>query len=384
MEQQTMKKFLIILLAIVIVGSTGGFLYMKSQENGNEFDFRTAEVERSDISDAVIATGKIEPKARVEIKSKIGGIVTKFHVEEGDRVTAGQILAEIIPGSTPIELVRTRNEVKNAAYTRDNARKLYDRASKLLKEKMMSEQDFYTIKTQFETANTQFYSAMAQLKVLESGSEASGIESELNLSADDIERIEREASEALYSMRLISPIGGIVLSRDTDEGTTVTPISSAQGGTVVMVLADVGHVLFKGDVDEADIGKVQVNTPVRIHVEAYLEKTFEGTLYKISPLGREKNNVVNFEVEAEVLDPDKLLRVGMSADAEIVLKENLNALVIPEGTINYDENETYVYLFDSLAVDGKKRVDIEVGISDGIITEVLSGLTEGQEVIFKN
>jgi len=377
-----MKKFIFLLFVVVVI-IAGYFIYRQMSDSGNSFDFRTAAVERSDISQTVIATGKIEPKARIEIKSKIGGIVTRFFVEEGDQVKTGQILAEIIPGSTPIELVRARDEVKNAAFTRENAKKLYERANRLLEQRLISEQDYYDIKTTYETSNSRFYSAMAQLQVLERGSNASDITEEIQLTEQDKKEIAREAEEALHSMSLVSPIDGIVLSRDTDEGTTVTPISSAQGGTVIMVLADVRRVLFKGDVDEADIGKVKEDTPVRIHVEAYLDKTFDGRLYKISPLGREKNNVVNFEVEAEVEDPEKLLRVGMSADAEIVLRENFNVLVIPEGTVNYDEDQTYVFVVDSLSTDGKKRIDITVGISDGIITEVLSGIEEGQDVIFK-
>jgi len=378
-----MKKLVISIVIVIILTAGGMYGYKKFTGGNGSFDFRTAAVERSDISQTVVATGKIEPLSRVDIKSKIGGIVTRFFVEEGDYVKAGQKVAEITPGATPVELVRARDEVRNAALSRENAKMFFERSQKLAGQQLISQQEFFDIKTRYETENSRFYSAMAQLQVLERGSGASGFSADIRLTEEDKSAIEREAKEAINSMSLTAPIDGIVLSRDTDEGTTVTPISSAQGGTVIMTLADVSRVLFKGDVDEADIGKIRENTPVRIHVEAYLDRTFSGTLYKIAPLGREKNNIVNFEVETVIEDPDKLLRVGMSADAEIVLQEHHDVLVIPEGTIYYAGDSTYVYLVDTLAVDGRKSAAVTVGISNGIITEVLSGLTEGQKVIFK-
>lgn len=378
-----MKKIVkwvsVVLLILIII-----FIIFKIKGGKKQVQFRTATVELSDISNTVIATGKIYPHSRVEIKSKIGGIVTKFYIEEGDSVKIGRRLADIIPGTTPIELVRTRDEVRKALFNKENAKKLADQAKILFDKKLISEKDYFDLKTSYEITQSQFYSAMAQLKVLEKGSGTIGLSSKIKLTEEDKIAVEKEAKEALTSMTLIAPINGIVLSRDTDEGTTVTPISSAAGGTVIMVLADVRAMLFKGDVDEVDIGKIRENTPVRIHVESYPDRTFSGKMKRISPLGRETNNLVNFTIEVGVDDPEKLLRVGMSADAELILAEHKNVLTVPEGTIYYNNDSTYVFVLDSLIESGKRKVSIHRGISDGIKTEVLSGLKKGQKVIFKD
>ncbi|RKY87659.1 hypothetical protein DRQ09_04110 [candidate division KSB1 bacterium] len=377
-----MKKILVILVILFVIVIGAGFVFKTFVGKKKSGDVRTAKVERSDISKTVVATGKIEPKSKIEVKSKIGGIVNKFFVEEGDTVKIGQKLAEVIPGATPIEMVRARNEVKAAAFNKENAEFLFKRAQKLLNDNLISKQEYEKFKTSYETAKSRYYSAMAQLQVLERGSVTSGIENELKLSEEDRKAVEIEAKEALASMTIISPIDGIVLSRDTDEGTAVIPISSAYGGTIIMTIADVSEVHFKGDVDEADIGSVKLGMPVRIQVESYPDKFFDAELTHISPLGREKNNIVNFEVKAKVKDDEKILRVGMTANAEIILARHKNTLVIPEGAIIYENGNAFVYKQDLSTPEGKKKIPVKVGITDGIKTEILEGLKEGDIVVF--
>jgi len=377
-----MKKALIILVILIVIIAAVVFSFYSFMGNNNTSDVRTATVERSAIAKTVVATGKIEPKSRIEVKSKIGGIINKFFVEEGDVVKIGQKLAEVSPGATPIEMVQARNEVKAAAFNKENAEFLFNRAKELVKDNLMSQQEYERIKTSYETAKSRYYSAMAQLQVLGKGTLTKGIEDEITLTEEDKKSIAREAEEALASMTIVSPINGIVLSRDTDEGTAVIPISSAYGGTVIMTIADVSEVHFKGDVDEADIGYVETGMDLRIQVESYADKFFNGVLTRISPLGREKNNIVNFEVKARVTDEDKILRVGMTADAEIILTKHENALVIPEGAIMYEQEETYVYLQDLSTEEGKKKIPVKVGITDGIKTEVVEGLNEGDKIVY--
>jgi HlyD family secretion protein len=182
-------------------------------------------------------------------------------------------------------------------------------------------------------------------------------------------------------MTLIAPISGIVLSRDTDKGSAVIPISSAYGGTVIMILADVSEKHFRGDVDEADIGKVHLGLPARIYVEAYPDEPFKAELTHISPRGREKEDIINFEIRAIVSDQENRLRVGMSADAELILEEHENVLVIPEGAVIYEDGKTFVNIQDDSVEEGMRKIEIAKGISDGLRTEVLSGLEEGQVVV---
>ena len=376
-----MKKVIIIIVVVVVV-VVFGFLAIKGcQSKGSTQTLNTAKVEIGNISKTVVATGKIEPLYKAEIKSKIGGLIKQFYVEEGDRVTAGQKLVEVIPGATPVELVQARTEVKAAAYDKIVTEKQYKRSKELIDQKMISPEEYDRALANYSTAKTRFYAAMAQLRVLEQGSNIASLAEGIEISEQDQREIEKETKEAIASMTLIAPISGIVLSRDTDKGSAVIPLSSAYGGTVIMTIADVSEKHFRGDVDEADIGKVHLGLPARVYVEAYPDEPFKANLTHISPQGREEQEIVNFEIRATIDDPENRLRFGMSADAELVLEEHENVLVIPEGAIIYEDGKTFVNIQDESVPEGKRKFEITKGISDGLRTEVLSGLEEGQVVV---
>ena len=376
-----MKKVIIITIVVVVV-VVFGFLAIKGcQSKGSTQTLNTAKVEIGNISKTVVATGKIEPLYKAEIKSKIGGLIKQFYVEEGDRVTAGQKLVEVIPGATPVELVQARTEVKAAAYDKIVTEKQYKRSKELIDQKMISPEEYDRALANYSTAKTRFYAAMAQLRVLEQGSNIASLAEGIEISEQDQREIEKETKEAIASMTLIAPISGIVLSRDTDKGSAVIPLSSAYGGTVIMTIADVSEKHFRGDVDEADIGKVHLGLPARVYVEAYPDEPFKANLTHISPQGREEQEIVNFEIRATIDDPENRLRFGMSADAELVLEEHENVLVIPEGAIIYEDGKTFINIQDESVPEGKRKFEITKGISDGLRTEVLSGLEEGQVVV---
>lgn len=376
-----MKKAIIIIVIVVVV-LVLSFVAIRGCRTGGDSQIEnTATVERGNISKTVVATGKIEPLYKAEIKSKIGGLINQFYVEEGDRVTVGQKLVEIIPGVTPVEMVQARTEVKAAAYDKIVAEKQYLRTKELKEQKLISSEKYDRDKANYDIAKARFYAAMAQLRVLEQGSNVESLVEGIEVSDQDRLEIEKETREAIASMTLIAPISGIVLSRDTDKGSAVIPISSAYGGTMIMTLADVSEKHFRGDVDEADIGKVQLGLVARIYVEAYPDEPFKAKLTHISPRGREKEDIINFEIRTIVSDQANRLRVGMSADAELILEEHKNVLVIPEGAVIYEDGKTFVNIQDDSVEEGMRKVEITKGISDGLRTEVLSGLEEGQVVI---
>jgi len=376
-----MKKAIIIIVIVVVV-LVLSFVAIRGCRTGGDSQIEnTATVERGNISKTVVATGKIEPLYKAEIKSKIGGLINQFYVEEGDQVTVGQKLVEIIPGATPVEMVQARTEVKAAAYDKIVAEKQYLRTKELKEQKLISSQKYDRDKANYDIAKARFYAAMAQLRVLEQGSNVESLVEGIEVSDRDRLEIEKETREAIASMTLIAPISGIVLSRDTDKGSAVIPISSAYGGTMIMTLADVSEKHFRGDVDEADIGKVHLGLVARIYVEAYPDEPFKAKLTHISPRGREKEDIISFEIRTIVSDQENRLRVGMSADAELILEEHENVLVIPEGAVIYEDGKTFVNIQDDSVEEGMRKVEITKGISDGLRTEVLSGLEEGQVVV---
>ena len=376
-----MKRWIkraIIVLVILVLGWLGLQSFMGK---GEEEELRTATVERADIYRTVIATGKIEPRYRADIKSRVGGLVSRFFVEQGDRVAVGQPLLEVIPGATPTELLRARNEAQLAYENKVQTEKIFQRFQALLERELVSSEDFEDARARYQAARVRFVSSIAQLKVLEKGSGENALVGGFTLNEEEQQLVDREAGEVIGSMTIRAPIAGIILSRDTDPGAAVIPMSSAFGGTVLMVIADDTAMHFEGEVDEADIARVNTGMPARINVVSYPDSIFTGVVELISPLGIEEANVVRFEVHARIDEGQELLRAGMSADAELILEERLNVLSLPEAALIYEEDGVFVQIRDETLEDGYRRIPVKVGISDGIKTEIVDGLSEGDVVI---
>jgi len=195
----------------------------------------------------------------------------------------------------------------------------------------------------------------------------------------------KQLEEQLSYTDIVSPIDGIVLSRDVQMGDAVSSILVlGSSATLVMNLGDTSEVYVKGKVDESDIGKVYLGQPARIKVESFKDKTFNGKVTKISPMGVEKDNVTTFEVRVSIQNPGGELKAEMTANAEILLEEHKNVLQIPEGAILYDKDKkASVEIPDPKGKEGKKKIAVNIGISNGAKTEVLSGLKEGDQVVLQ-
>ena len=195
----------------------------------------------------------------------------------------------------------------------------------------------------------------------------------------------KQLEEQLSYKDIVSPIDGIVLSRDVQLGDAVSSILVlGSSATLVMTLGDTSEVYVKGKVDESDIGKVYLGQPARIKVESFKDKPFTGKVTKISPMGVEKDNVTTFEVRVSIQNPGGELKAEMTANAEIILEEHKNVLQIPEGAILYDKDKkASVEIPDPKGKEGKNKIAVNIGISNGAKTEVLSGLKEGDQVVLQ-
>jgi HlyD family secretion protein len=359
---------------------------------------RLATVERGDIARSVVATGKIEPVSKVEIKSKANGIIKELKVEEGDAVIEGQILAELDKDNLAARLREARaalagaeaslvaaeaelakNRVEAEGPDVPFAQRNLDRADRLAKDKLVSPQSLDDAKNALDLAVNRQLAARTQLGVSQARvAQARAAVAQATAAAE-------RAQEELNNATIRSPIRGIVLLRGVEIGSAVSSILNlGSSATLVMVLGDVSKVYVRGKVDEADIGMVRLNQPARIKVETFKERQFDGRVTQIAPMGNEKDNVVSFEVKVSIDNAAGELRANMTANAEIVLEEHKGTLIIPETTVVYDAaRHASVDVLSPSARSGRERVAITVGVSNGTRTQVLSGLKEGQRIILQ-
>ena len=381
---------IVLLIGIVAFAATRG---------GTKIDpSKLAKVEKGDLAKSVVATGKVTPIIKVEVKSKASGIVKKLLVDYGDHVSKGQLLAQLdkVEIEAQVEQSRAALEAAQANFKSTQAdferakvdaegpdvpllKRAYDRATGMAKDGVVSASALDDAEKNYEMSLNKQNVSKAQVTVLKAKiaqAEAQVAEDQANL---------KQLEEQLSYTDIVSPIDGIVLSRDVQMGDAVSSILVlGSSATLVMTLGDTSEVYVKGKVDESDIGKVYLGQPARIKVESFKDKTFSGKVTKISPMGVEKDNVTTFEVRVSIQNPGGELKAEMTANAEIILEEHKNVLQIPEGAIIYDKDKkASVEIPDPKGKEGKDKVAVNIGISNGAKTEVLSGLKEGDQVVLQ-
>jgi HlyD family secretion protein len=382
---------------VVLLGA--GFGVKAALSPNHEIDpSKLATVEKGDLARVVVATGKIQPLSKAEIKSKASGIVKKIYVDYGDRVKSGQVLAEldkvqleaaVRAATANMEAAEAALQSAQAALERNKVdaegpdvpflKLNMERAQQMLKDGVMSKSVVEDAEKNYQLALNKQMSAQRNLAV--SKAEISKAQAQAAQSKAALDN----AQEDLRNSTIISPIDGLVLSRDVNVGDAVSSILVlGSQATPIMTLGDVSEVYVQGKVDEADIGKVYLNQPARIVVESFKDKKFEGKVTKISPLGKEKDNVTTFEVRVSISNFSGELKANMSANAEILLEEKKNVLMAPEAAMIYDKDRNaQVEIPDAKGQNGKKKLNVKLGISNGVKTEILSGLNEKQQVILQ-
>jgi len=393
------RKRIIIISVVVGVILLFALGLMAFTRGGTKIDpTKLAKVERGDLAKSVVATGKVTPIVKVEVKSKASGIVKKLYVEYGDKVKKGQLLAQLdkIEIEAQVEQSRAALAAAEANLTSSQAdyerakvdaegvdvpmnKRAYERAESMAKDGVVSASALDDAQKNYEMSVNKQNVAKAQVTVLKAKiaqAQAQVVEDQANL---------KQLEEQLSYTDIVSPMDGIVLSRDVEVGDAVSSILVlGSSATLVMTIGDTSEVYVKGKVDESDIGKVYLGQPARIKVESFKDKTFYGKVTKIAPMGVEKDNVTTFEVRVSINNPGGELKAEMTANAEIILDEHKNVLQIPEGAIMYDKDKkASVEIPDPKAKDGKRKIPVQIGISNGAKTELLSGLKEGDQVVLQ-
>lgn len=359
---------------------------------------KLARLERGDIARVVVATGKIEPRAIVEVKSKASGIVKNIHVNYGDTVRAGQVLAELDKEELAARVREARANLQSAQAMEESAlaafernrveaegpelpflKSAMERAHQMLRDGLIAKNVAEDAEKAYQLALNKQSAAIRALAV--SRAEIARARAQVAQAKAVLER----AEEDLRNATIISPIDGLVLARNVEVGNDVSSILVlGSQATALFTLGDMSDVFVRGKVDQADIGKVYLGQPARIVVESFRDRRFEGRVYRISPYGVEKDNVTTFEVQVSIQNPGRELKANMSANAEIILEEKKNVLLVPEAAVVYDKDrKPSVEVPDPSQEKGRRRVAVKLGISNGIKTEVLAGLEEGQQVILQ-
>ena len=358
----TMKSKILITSGAAVVLVVGGILLFGGSKSSNEDALPKVKVQKGNIVDKALAVGTIEPENEISVKSKVSGVVKKIYADAGTYVKAGQPLLEVKPDPTPLELADSKRQLQLAQNDLDNFNKDKVRQESLVKKELISTRDYEDFQKRYQDAELRVKIAREHLALLESG--------RVKIDDTEIESIVK------------APIDGFVLSKTVEVGDPVTPLTTYQEGTVLMKMANMERLIFKGTVDEIDVGKLKEGMETMLKVGALPNDTVRGVLRKISLKAEKKENATVFPIE--ILIPranNSTLRAGYSANASIIIQRKDNVLTIPERVVTFRNDSAFVKL--ALANSKEEERYIKTGLSDAINLEVISNLSEGDSVVEK-
>jgi HlyD family secretion protein len=393
------KKFWIWLIAgIVVVVALLGFGLARLVSRSSIDPNKLAKVTRGDVARSVVATGKIQPITKVEVKSKASGIVEKLYVDINNQVHKGQELAQLDQQEIVAQVNAQRAQLSaaeanvatyeaNIEQDKVNAnapdlpmyKATLDRNLEMQKEGVVSRQALDDANKDYLAALTRRDNSKAQIGV--DTARLKQARAQVQQAQAGLQQLE----EQLSYTTIVAPMDGVILSRDVEIGDAVSSILVlGSTATLVMTEGDINEVYVQGKVDEADIAHVYMAQPARIKVESFRDRVFDGKVTKIAPLGVEKDNVTTFEVRVSINNPGGELKANMTANAEIILDEHKGVLMVPESAVMYDnQKKASVEIPDKNQKEGKRKIPVTVGLSNGSVTEVLSGLKEGDQVVLQ-
>ncbi len=393
------KKFWIWLIAgIVVVVALLGFGLARMVSRSSIDPNKLAKVTRGDVARSVVATGKIQPITKVEVKSKASGIVEKLYVDINNQVHKGQELAQLDQQEIVAQVNAQRAQLSaaeanvatyeaNIEQDKVNAnapdlpmyKATLDRNQEMQKQGIVSRQALDDANKDYLAALTRRDNSKAQIGV--DSARLKQARAQVQQAQAGLQQLE----EQLSYTTIVAPMDGVILSRDVEIGDAVSSILVlGSTATLVMTEGDINEVYVQGKVDEADIAHVYMAQPARIKVESFRDRVFDGKVTKIAPLGVEKDNVTTFEVRVSINNPGGELKANMTANAEIILDEHKGVLMVPESAVMYDnQKKASVEIPDKNQKEGKRKIPVTVGLSNGSVTEVLSGLKEGDQVVLQ-
>jgi HlyD family secretion protein len=356
-----MKKIFKILGIVILVGIFGGtiyFLYTKSKKVPDVYETKNPFV--SNVVRKTVATGSVVPRKEIEIVPQVSGIIDELYIVAGDFVKKDQVIAKIkiIPDMVNLNNAETR--LNRAKLGFDDAKIDYDRQQKLYDQKVISFEEYKNAKVAYDSSKEELSAAENNLDLIKNG-------------------VTKKAQTATNTL-VRSTVNGMVLDVPIKEGNSVIQSNTFNNGTAICTVADMQDMIFKGKVDETEVGKIKEGMNIELEIGAIEKDKFVAVLEYISPKGKEENGAIQFEIKANVvLKENQFIRAGYSANANIVLEKKDSVLVIPEGLLKFEKDTSFVEIETATPQVFEKR-KVKTGISDGINIEVTEGLSKTDKV----
>jgi HlyD family secretion protein len=361
MAKRTRKRIWISLLILIIAGGGGYYMLQGKSSNGEPKMDPYVVAEVGTVVEKALAVGNIEPEHEIEVKSKISGVVSKIFAQPGDFVREGQPLIEVRPDPTPLELAEAKRNLERTEIEKDNLARELERTQVLLERNLASQAEFERIQQQYNDVKVRMQINQERLELLETGRIMMG--------------------ETLIESVIRAPIDGYILEKMVDVGEPVVPLTSYQAGTALMSLAGMDRLLFKGTVDEIDVGKMQEGMPVEIKIGALPGAVVYGEVSRISLKATQKDNATVFPVEITITDTNgNILRAGYSANADIIIERMNDVITIPERVISMRDGKSFIEVPGN-EPGSRIEKEIETALSDAITIAVVEGLEEGDKVL---
>ena len=358
-----MKKYVriaaLVIIGLIFVG-TFGFLYQKSKPQIRVYETLTTTI--ADLEKTTVATGKIEPRDEILIKPQISGIIDVVYKEAGETVKKGEVIAKVKVIPELGQLNSAESRVRLAEINARQSETDFERMKTLYGQKLISAEEYEKSEVNVKQAREELQTAKDNLQIVKEGI---------------------TQNSASFSSTLIrSTIDGLILDVPIKAGNSVIMSNTFNDGTTIATVADMNDLIFRGNIDETEVGRLHEGMPVKITLGALQNMVFDAELEYISPKGVEQNGANQFEIKAAIYVPDTItVRSGYSANAEIVLERAHQVLTVPESTIEFKGDSTFVYILTDSVPEQKFRCQpVSIGMSDGIRMEIKQGLTEGQKV----
>lgn len=353
-------KFALLGVLGIIVIATFVFLWKKSQPKKTQYETVIPSIQT--IEKKTVATGKVEPRDEVLIKPQISGIITELYKEAGERVKEGDVIAKVKVIPEMNQLNQAQSGVRQAKIDLEQAQKEYNRVKTLYEDKVVSKEEYEKVVTAYDTAKENLQRATDNLEIVTEG-------------------ISKRSGE--YNNTMIrSTIAGMVLDVPVKVGNSVILSNTFNDGTTIAAVANMGDMIFRGNIDETEVGRIREGMPILLTVGALQDKQFQAKLEYISPKAIEENGAILFEIKAAAQISDSVfVRAGYSANAEIILDKRIDVLSVPESCIEFVRDSTFVY---EVKGDPKEpiyeRKLVKTGLSDGIKIEVIEGITPEMKI----